>query len=178
MGIGLTGVVVNWNDGENVCSKNKQKGRLFNSINIDHDGLYEPDNSLAGTSEEGKAFMNMIQPSIDKNKDINNFFCIIPASVVRLPREKGTTLYQRQYPIAHSLRPILYKQIEERLESDIIKRTTINTSFYSLLLLVPKTNKAGEIVSHRVCVDVGGLNHLLPDFNYPVPIVRDTLTIW
>jgi hypothetical protein len=70
MGIGLTGVVVNWNDGENVCSKNKQKSRLFNSLSIDHDGLYEPDNSLAGTSEEGKAFMNMIQPSIDKNKKI------------------------------------------------------------------------------------------------------------
>lgn len=92
--------------------------------------------------------------------------------------EKRILLYIRQYPIAHSLRPVLYKQIEEWLESDIIKRTTINTSFYSPLLLVSKTNKAGEIVSHRVCVDVGGLNRLLPDVNYPVPIVRDILTSW
>lgn len=42
---------------------------MFNSLSIDHDGLYEPGNSFAGTSEEGKD-MNMIQPSIDKNKKI------------------------------------------------------------------------------------------------------------
>ncbi|KAG1391545.1 hypothetical protein G6F60_012514 [Rhizopus arrhizus] len=174
MGIGLTGVAVNWNDGENVYSKNKQKDELFNSLNIDHDELYEPDNSPAGSSEERKAFMNIIQPSIDKNQKIPiTSFCTIPESVVRLPTEKGATTYQRQYPIAHSLRPVLDKQIEEWLESGTIKRTTINTSFNSPLLLVPKTNKAGEIVSHRVCADVRGLNRLLPDVNYPVPIVRD-----
>ncbi|KAG1128427.1 hypothetical protein G6F37_013685 [Rhizopus arrhizus] len=172
MGIGLTGVAVNWNDGENVYSKNKQKDELFNSLNIDHDELYEPDNSPAGTSEERKAFMNIIQPSIDKNQKIPiTSFCTIPESVVRLPTEKGATSYQRQYPIAHSLRPVLDKQIEEWLESGTIKRTTINTSFNSPLLLVPKTNKAGEIVSHRVCADVRGLNRLLPDVNYPVPII-------
>lgn len=174
MGIGLTGVAVNWNDGENVYSKNKQKDELFNSLNIDHDELYEPDNSPAGSFEERKAFMNIIQPSIDKNQKIPiTSFCTIPESVVRLPTEKGATSYQRQYPIAHSLRPVLDKQIEEWLESGTIKRTTINTSFNSPLLLVPKTNKAGEIVSHRVCADVRGLNRLLPDVNYPVPIVRD-----
>ncbi|KAG1450460.1 hypothetical protein G6F55_009674 [Rhizopus delemar] len=176
MGIGLTGVAVNWNDGENVYSKNKQKDELFNSLNIDHDELYEPDNSPAGTYEERKAFMNIIQPSIDKNQKIPiTSFCTIPESVVRLPTEKGATSYQRQYPIAHSLRPVLDKQIEEWLESGTIKRTTINTSFNSPLLLVPKTNKAGEIVSHRVCADVRGLNRLLPDVNYPVPIVMDIL---
>ena len=174
MRIGLTGVAVNWSQGEDVYSKNKEKDELFRNLNIDHEEKYEPDNSPAGTTRQREEFMKTIKPSIDNNQSIPaTSFCTISESVVSLPTKEGATAYRRQYPIPYQLRPVVDEQVKEWLESGTIRETTVNTSFNSPLLLVPKKNKDGEIVSHRVCMDVRALNRLLPDINYPVPLVRE-----
>jgi hypothetical protein len=78
----------------------------------------------------------------------------MPESIIPLPTKEGATAYRRQYPIPHSLRPVLDKQIKEWLETGTIVKSKVNTSFNSPLLLVPKRNKAGEIINHRVCLGV------------------------
>ena len=78
MRIGLTGVAVNWSQGEDVYSKNKEKDELFRNLNIDHEEKYEPDNSPAGTTRQREEFMKTIKPSIDNNQSIPaTSFCTI-----------------------------------------------------------------------------------------------------
>ncbi|KAG0805406.1 hypothetical protein G6F19_014071 [Rhizopus arrhizus] len=100
--------------------------------------------------------MAYIQSAIDDNQSIPaGSFCTVPESVVELPMEKGAKSFKRQYPIAHRQMPELEEQINE-----------------CPLLMVPKKDENNEITSHRVCLDVRGINKLIPDVVYPVPKIR------
>ncbi|EIE89635.1 hypothetical protein RO3G_14346 [Rhizopus delemar RA 99-880] len=175
MNIGLTGVAFKL-DGEHSHSDTTANDNLIlDNINIDRENKHEPDNSPAGTPNQRAEFFKIIKEAIDKNQSIPiESSCPMPESIIHLPTKEGATAYRRQYPIPHALRPVLDKQIKKWLETGTIIKSKINTSFNSPLLLVPKRNKAGEIVNHRVCLDVRLLNKILPpSFNYPVPLIRD-----
>jgi hypothetical protein len=168
LNIAFTGIAVKYSD-EDAEKENAQ----FININFDQNE-YTPDDSPYGSEADQKRFMTEIEPYVKKNQDIPiTSFCTIPESVVELNTKEGATAYHRQYPIAHSLRPVLDKQIEEWLQAGTIKKCPVNTSFNSPLLLVPKKNGLGQTVDYRVCMDVRGLNKLLPDVNFPVPLVRE-----
>ena len=173
--IGLTGVAYNVGM-EHIHSDTMAVDRpCFENINTDHENKLEPDNSPAGTPAQRAEFFETIKPSLAENQKIPvTSHCPMPESIIHLPTQEGATAYRRQYPIPHALRPVLSKQIDEWLKTGTIVKSKVNTSFNSPLLLVPKRNKSGEIVSHRVCLDVRLLNKILPPtFNYPVPLVRD-----
>lgn len=170
MNIGLTGVAYKLEGNTHFNDK-----AIFENVNFDHTNEHEPDNSPAGTPEERANFFNLVKGSIDLNQKIPpSSSCPMPESIIRLPTKEGATSYRRQYPIPHALRPVLDKQIDEWLKTGTIVKSKVNTSFNHALLLVPKRDKLGAIVSHRVVVDLRGLNNLLPPaFNFPVPLVRE-----
>jgi hypothetical protein len=66
---------------------------------------------------------------------------------------------------------IIDKQIDAWLQAGTIRKCSVNTSFNSPLLLVSKKNALGQTMDHRVFMDVRGLNRLLPDVNFPAPLV-------
>lgn len=168
MNIGLTGVAVKWNK-----DKEFEEDAQFKNLNMD-ECEYEPNNSPYGNEKERARFMSEIKQVVQKNQEIPlTSFCSVPESVIRLPTKDGATAYHRQYHVAHSLKPILDKQIDDWLKAGTIKKCPVNTSFNSPLLLVPKKNALGQTIDHRVCMDVRGLNKLLPDINFPVPLVRE-----
>ena len=175
MNIGLTGVAFHWNRDNIYSTLNECSDDQIRNVNfVNGDQVDEPDNTPFGTVNERDAFMTQIELALKTNEEIPiTSFCTVPESVVRLPTKEGATAFQRQYPIPHTLKPVLQTQIDEWLKSGTIVKTTVNTSFNSPLLLVPKRNGKGEIVSHRVCMDTRALNRLLPDNNYPVPLIRD-----
>ena len=148
---------------------------IFENINHDFKEKLEADHSPAGTKEEIEQFMTLIKDVLDKNSQISETSsCPMEESIVYLPTPPNATAYRRQYPIPIALRPVLQEQIEKWLETGTIRKCKVNTSFNSPLLLVPKKNKEGQIVSHRVCLDVRMLNKILPPtFNYPVPLIKD-----
>ena len=175
MNIGLTGVAYKI-EGEFSHSDTVENDDLiFENINIDRTCKHVPDDSPAGTSIQRSEFFNTIKETLGKNLKISETSCCpMPESIIRLPTKDGATAYRRQYPIPHALRSVLDRQIDEWLTTGTVIKSKVNTSFNSPLLLVPKRNKAGEIVNHRVCLDVRLLNKLLPpSFNYPVPIIRE-----
>ena len=175
MNIGLTGVAFKIEGDHSHSDTTANDQMIYENINIDIKNEHEPDKSPAGTSEQRAEFFRVIDGSLKENQSIPiSPSCPMPESIIHLPTKEGATAYRRQYPIPHSLRPVLDKQIKEWLETGTIVKSKVNTSFNSPLLLVPKRNKAGEIVNHRVCLDVRLLNKILPPtYNYPVPLVRD-----
>jgi hypothetical protein len=175
MNIGLTGVAFRIKDDHAHSDAALSDEAIFENLNIERERKHEPDNSPAGTPEQRAEFMSIIKESLEINQSIPiTSSCPLPESIVRLPTKEGATAYRRQYPIPYALRPVLDKQIKEWLETGTIIRSRVNTSFNSPLLLVPKRNKDGEIVSHRACLDVRSLNQILPPtFNFPVPLVKD-----
>jgi hypothetical protein len=175
MNIGLTGVAFRIKDDHAHSDAALSDKAIFDNLNIESEKKHEPDNSPAGTPEQRAEFMSIIKESLEINQSIPmTSSCPLPESIVHLPTKEGATAYRRQYPIPYALRPVLDKQIKEWLETGTIIRSRVNTSFNSPLLLVPKRNKDGEIVSHRACLDVRSLNQILPPtFNFPVPLVKD-----
>ncbi|EIE78870.1 hypothetical protein RO3G_03575 [Rhizopus delemar RA 99-880] len=175
MNIGLTGVAFRLSSEHSHSDTATDEIQILENINIDQVNEFEPDNSPAGTAEQRANFFDTIKDVLKRNQSIPvTSSCPMPESIIHLPTKEGATAYRRQYPIPHALRPFLDKQIEEWLKTGTIIKSKVNTSFNSPLLLVPKRNKAGEIVNHRVCLDVRLLNNILPPtFNYPVPLIRD-----
>ncbi|EIE87751.1 hypothetical protein RO3G_12462 [Rhizopus delemar RA 99-880] len=175
MNIGLTGVAFRLSSEHSRSDTVTDEIQILENINIDQVNEFEPDNSPAGTAEQRANFFDTIKDVLKKNQSIPvTSSCPMPESIIHLPTKEGATAYRRQYPIPHALRPVLDKQIEEWLKTGTIIKSKVNTSFNSPLLLVPKRNKAGEIINHRVCLDVRLLNNILPPtFNYPVPLIRD-----
>lgn len=174
LNIGLTGVAFRFENDFTHSDNTIDSDMIYKNLNIDTERKFEPDNSPAGTPEQRAEFMNTIQSSLEANKRIPmSSSCPLPESIVYLPTERGATAYRRQYPIPHALKPVLDKQIKEWLETGTIVKSKTNTSFNSPLLLVPKRNKLGDIVDHRVCLDVRLLNQILPPaFSYPIPKVQ------
>ncbi|KAG0803948.1 hypothetical protein G6F20_013085 [Rhizopus arrhizus] len=173
MNIGLTGVAYKYPGNEDDYSNRLKEDAQFLNMNFDANNEIEPNNSPYGTEDQQKQFMAYIQSAIDDNQSIPaGSFCTVPESVVELPMEKGAKSFKRQYPIAHRQMPELEEQINEWLKAGIIKENRANTSFNSPLLMVPKKDENNEITSHRVCLDVRGINKLIPDVVYPVPKIR------
>ena len=176
MNIGLTGVAFRIDSEHQHSDATEHDARMFENINLDFDGKHlEADNSPAGTPAERKEFEAFIRDSLKRNESIPiESCCPLPEAVVRLPTKEGATAHRRPYPIAESLKPVVEKQIQKWLDTKTIGRSRINSSFNSPLLVVPKRDKLGNVVDHRVCLDVRLLNSILPPpYNFPIPLVKD-----
>lgn len=176
MNIGLTGVAFRIDSEHQHSDATAHDEKMFENINLDFEGKdLEADNAPAGTVEEREQFALYIKESLRRNELIPiESHCPLPESIIRLPTKEGATAHRRPYPIAESLKPVVEKQINEWLRTETIGRSRINSSFNSPLLVVPKRDKSGNIVDHRVCLDVRLLNSILPPpYNFPIPLVKD-----
>lgn len=176
MNIGLTGVAFRIDSEHQHSDAMVHDEKIFENINLNFEGKdLEADNAPAGTLEERKQFAVYIKDALRRNDLIPiESHCPLPESIIRLPTKEGATAHRRPYPIAESLKPVVEKQINEWLKTETIGRSRINSSFNSPLLVVPKRDKSGNIVDHRVCLDVRLLNSILPPpYNFPIPLVKD-----
>ncbi|CAO3688748.1 unnamed protein product [Rhizopus stolonifer] len=103
MNIGITGFAYSF-EGDHTHSDNTiDPNVIFESLNIDKENKFEPDNSPAGTPEQRAGFLKAIQSSLEINKNIPvSSSCPLPESIVHLPTKEGSTAYRRQYPITHA----------------------------------------------------------------------------
>ncbi|KAG0733321.1 hypothetical protein G6F23_013462 [Rhizopus arrhizus] len=114
MNIGLTGVAFRFSSEHSHSDTATDEIQILENINIDQVNEFEPDNSPAGTAEQRANFFDMIKDVLKKNQSIPvTSSCPMPESIIHLPTKEGATAYRWQYPIPHTLRPVLDKQIEE-----------------------------------------------------------------
>ncbi|KAK4509772.1 uncharacterized protein ATC70_007074 [Mucor velutinosus] len=176
MNIGLTGVAFRIDSEHQHSDATEHNERMFENINLDFEGKHlEADNSPAGTEEERQEFKTYMSEALKRNEEIPiESCCPLPEAIVKLPTKEGATAHRRPYPIAESLKPVVERQIQKWLDTKTIGRSRINSSFNSPLLVVPKRDKLGNVVDHRVCLDVRLLNSILPPpYNFPIPLVKD-----
>jgi hypothetical protein len=57
----------------------------------------------------------------------------------------------------------------------IIAPSTINSPWNSALLIAPKKDIGGNRTGWRVCIDPRHINLLIPDANFPLPLIREIL---
>ena len=115
-----------------------------------------------------------LQDAINRNQAIpRNSFCNMPESTVFLHTGDASPVYRRQYGIAHSLAPIIDKQISEWFQDGKIKYAPRGCQWNHPLLMVPKKTANGSKLPGRVCIDPRGLNQLLTPEKFPIPRVRD-----
>ncbi|KAI9484919.1 hypothetical protein BDB00DRAFT_878337 [Zychaea mexicana] len=110
-----------------------------------------PNNSLAGTPEQHKQFLESIQPYIQENINIPpSAFCTLPESVVRIHTPEGKVVNRRQYPLADKLIPILQTQIDQWLADGIIKHAPPGNAWNNPMTFAPKKDpKTGLPTSYR-----------------------------
>jgi transposase InsO family protein len=121
-----------------------------------------------------EAFLKAIQPLLDRNAAIpRTSFCTLPSSVVDLPTTPGMVTYTRQYPIPLRQHQFVDAALDEWLKDGTVVPLMTPSSFNIPLILVGKKDDEGKKTDLRPCLDPRKLNLLLPDDNFPLPLIRD-----
>jgi len=102
-------------------------------------------------------------------------FCTIPEAVIYLDTGNFPPSHRRQYPIAHTLKPIVSAQVDKWVQKGVVKETHELTAWNHPLTVAPKKDSLGNASGHRVCIDPRKLNEMLTDVNYPLPLIEDIL---
>lgn len=119
-------------------------------------------------------FKEELADVIKENTAINpDEFCPIPEAEVHLPTEAGKTAYKRQFPIAHTLHPVIWEEIQKLLDKGVIERAPTNCSFNTPIFVVPRKDATGKLTLARLCLDYRPLNALIPDDLFPIPLISD-----
>ena len=90
-------------------------------------------------------------------------FCTIPESMVELPIPKDKQIYVRQYPIPHTLIPIMDECVEKWKKDGVVTPAPINCRFNNPLTMAPKKDSFGNMTLKRPCLDPRHINKLLPE---------------
>lgn len=163
-GIRYSGLVSTWDDTEQTPEKEEEER------------LPTPNASPAGTKAKHASFLETLQPLLTANKAIPaNAFCTMPQAVVHLDTPEHKTVYRHQYPIAHTLRPLVNETITKWLADGIIKESPpdVRGKWNNLLTMAPKKDAQGNKTKYRVCLDPRALNQLLPDDWFYIPHIDE-----
>jgi hypothetical protein len=118
--------------------------------------------------------LTSLGPALDVNQKITGF-CTIPSSVIRFDTGTSIPSNRRQYRLAKNVEPIVDEQLNKWLKAGIVAPSKSNSPWNSALLVAPKKDIAGIQVGWRVCIDPRHINLLIPDANFPMPLIRDIL---
>jgi hypothetical protein len=114
----------------------------------------------------------LVLPKMATNQLITGF-CNLPESEVRIDVQGNKPVNKRQYRIAFALHSVVDDQIAEWKESTIVKESAVHSPWNNPLLVVPKLDSNGLRKGWRVCIDPRPLNLLIPEINYPLPLIRN-----
>ncbi len=115
-----------------------------------------------------------IQPLLSINSQLQGF-CTLPNSEIAFDTGSAYPSYRRPFRIPHAQESIVSEQVKKWLDAGIIVRNTRISPWNSALLVAPKKDSSGNIKGWRVCIDPRHINQLLPDANYPLPLIREIL---
>ncbi len=128
-------------------------------------------------AEKRARMMEELQPLLAQNALIRGF-CRLPESVVELHVDptKKDKLHRRQYPMAHTLIPLVREVIQRWFDEGRIVFAPPNCPYNSPLLVVAKKDDEGRLTGIRVCLDVRLLNAaLLLTDSFPLPKIDESL---
>ncbi|KAG1439575.1 hypothetical protein G6F56_012254 [Rhizopus delemar] len=167
LGIGYTGLATSWDP---PCKDEAESP--FKDIPAPNEDPY-------GTNEERTKFFEIIDRSIQANKEIPlNTFCTHPDAVIYLDTPEEATGYRSQYPIADTLKPKVQETVEKWLSQGIITEvpSNVDNRWNSPLTLVPKKDNAGNFTDKRPCLDPRHINKYLKEDKFPLPKISDIFT--
>jgi len=117
-------------------------------------------------------FSKHLYDKLQENEKLTGF-CKVPESVVRINVGSAKPVNKRQYRIAYHLQKTVDDQILSWKETDIVEETKLHSAWNNPLLVVPKKDEQGNTKGWRVCIDPRPLNLLIPEINYPLPLIKD-----
>lgn len=167
LGIGLTGVCPT----VQLCSdpSSADDDRMLSSTNPwpDEDKLPETDR---------QRFLDGVSSSIQANKQIlPTSRCTHPEAVITVDTGQTAPIYRRQYPVPVSLHSKVTEQILKWQDNGVVVEAPPGNRWNMPLLVAPKKDSQGNKTFEkvRVCIDPRPLNQVIPDDDYPVPIITD-----
>ena len=113
-----------------------------------------------------------LQTILAKNQLIIGF-CSLPDSQVDIDVGSAQPVNRRQYRVEFRLHSVVDEQIAKWLQAHIIVHALKHSAWNNPLLVVPKRDAAGNSKGWRVCIDPRALNLLIPEINYPLPLIKD-----
>jgi hypothetical protein len=99
----------------------------------------------------------------------------LPESIIRFDTGDSYPSYRRQYRVAKHLETVIDGQLSKWLTGGMIAPSIINSPWNSALLIAPKKDIGGNQTGWRVCIDPRHINLLIPDANFPLPLIREIL---
>lgn len=118
-----------------------------------------------------------LQPLLDKVAS-NGPWCEHPEAqiTVTVPEEHHAKLFRRQYPLAHSLLPLLKETILKLEQTGKVKKAPPGTKFNTPLLVAAKHSKDGRVSGVRVCFDGRQINKYMTEMDrFQLPHIPDVL---
>jgi hypothetical protein len=109
---------------------------------------------------------------IQRNLELKGF-CNLPGATVDIDVGSAKPLNRRQYRIEFTLQKVVDEQVKKWLDTAVIVLSRDHSAWNNPLLVVPKRNAAGDVTGWRVCIDPRPLNLLIPEVNYPLPLIKD-----
>lgn len=126
--------------------------------------------------KEKEKFMCAIKGELSENEKIPaSSHCPVPEMKVYLKVPEGVELFRRSRTFAHAQKPILDDAVATWLKDDVITLAPPGNAFNNTLTLAAKKDAEGKKTLFRVCLDPRPLNALLPDDNFPVPLIADIM---
>lgn len=115
-----------------------------------------------------------IRDNLMENGQINRAdLCSLPYAIVALETGTAAPVCKRQYKIAHNLLDQIQERIDQWLQTGTISSAPIDCEWNSPLVAAPKKDEFGSYTKLRLCLDTRGLNSVLKDVNYNLPLVKD-----
>ena len=152
---------------------NEPDNAVVVSSAVDPNTLSEAVPDLKKASTIPMEVSEAIQTELDLNLALpKNTHCTHPAAVIKL--EAGDTpIFRRQYPIPHAAIGSVQQTISNWLDRGYIREADSKSQWNFPLVVVPKKDAEGNRTDYRVCLDTRALNKILPQFKYPIPIIRE-----
>ena len=115
--------------------------------------------------------LEAIKPLLDANASLPlNSHCTHPSAVISLNTGDATPVYRRQYPIPHKALSAVKKIIDSWIIHGYLEP---GTPWNFPVTVTPKKDANGNKTVWRLCLDTRALNRLLPDFKYPLPLIKE-----
>ena len=126
------------------------------------------------TSDLNNQVLNGVKELLDLNQKVDrSIMCSLDYAVVELNTGSAPPINRRQYPIAQRLLPQVREVIDQWIGQKTIKKAPPGTQWNQPLLVAPKKDVNGLPTKVRICLDTRGLNSLLQDEQFTLPLVSD-----
>jgi transposase InsO family protein len=118
--------------------------------------------------------MQAIAPELAVNAAISRTsFCPLPAAEVHLNTEPGQAVFRRQFPLPKSQYPVISHKLQQWQDNGVIEVVDTPSTFNTPFFLVPKKDATGAKTDFRICHDFRGLNALLANDSWPIPLISE-----